>query len=103
MDIHMRELEGYARTAEIRRREGRGKHTPIVAITANARPEDRENCLAAGMDDYLAKPVHARALALVLERWTANMQSADTEPANPDDIPPATNFPLFFVASMDNI
>ncbi|MGA8477234.1 MAG: response regulator [Chthoniobacterales bacterium] len=103
MDIHMPELDGYATTAEIRRREGHRKHTPIVAMTANARPEDRENCLAAGMDDYLAKPVQAGALALVLEQCTANVQSADTESADPEPLPPATNLQSIVDAGMGDI
>ena len=68
MDIHMPGLDGYATTAEIRRREGNRRHTWIIAMTANALPEDREKCLSAGMDDYLVKPVQAPALVRALEK-----------------------------------
>jgi CheY-like chemotaxis protein len=68
MDCHMPELDGYEATAAIRQREAPGKHTWIIAMTANAMPEDRDQCLAAGMDDYVSKPVRLTDLETVLER-----------------------------------
>jgi CheY-like chemotaxis protein len=68
----MPEMDGFTATRAIREREhAASRHIPIVAMTANAMQGDRERCLAAGMDDYLSKPVRLEPLRAVLERWIA--------------------------------
>jgi PAS domain S-box-containing protein len=70
MDCHMPEMDGYEATACIRRAEQKsGKHLPIIAMTANAMQGDREKCLSAGMDDYLAKPIRREAILEMLRKW----------------------------------
>ena len=69
MDCQMPRMDGYAATRELRRREKGSRHTPVIALTANAYATDREACLQAGMDDHLAKPVSLRTLGEILDQW----------------------------------
>jgi CheY-like chemotaxis protein/HPt (histidine-containing phosphotransfer) domain-containing protein len=78
MDCQMPEMDGFAATRAIRLLEqASGQHTPIVAITANAMQGDREACIAAGMDDYLSKPVRGIDLQRVLVRWLPAEHNTD--------------------------
>jgi two-component system, sensor histidine kinase len=70
MDLHMPEMDGISATKEIRTFDLRqGRRLPIIAMTADAMVGDREHCLAAGMDDYVSKPVDSAVLVAVLQRW----------------------------------
>ena len=82
MDIHMPEMDGIEATRIIRGLAGEAARVPIVAMTAGAFDEDRERCLAAGMNDFLAKPVVRAGLLRVVERWLEN-DGADRSNASP--------------------
>jgi CheY-like chemotaxis protein len=88
MDCQLPKLSGYDATAAIRAQEGLARHTPIIALTASARREDRERCLAAGMDSYLAKPVSREVLLALLARTVQN--DAPATPTPPTGRPAVT-------------
>jgi PAS domain S-box-containing protein len=89
MDCQMPELDGYAATREIRRSEASmGRSTPIIALTANAQQGDREQCIAAGMNDYLSKPIRGEALTAVVGTWLGKNRRAAPQPVKADKAEP---------------
>jgi CheY-like chemotaxis protein len=83
MDCEMPVMDGLAAATALRRREGQGPRTPVVALTADATPEGRGACLAAGMDDYLAKPFSRDALHNMLAKWLVQRSRVVDAPPAP--------------------
>lgn len=81
MDCHMPRLDGYAATRAIRALQGEDRHLLIIAHTASSDPDERQRCLAAGMDDFLVKPVDPALLAATLNRWQRRLVTAAQPPA----------------------
>jgi PAS domain S-box-containing protein len=83
MDVQMPEMGGLEATRQIRDPESavRNHEVPIIAMTANAMQSDRDECLDAGMNDYVSKPVSPKALAEALDRWLPREATAATEPS----------------------
>jgi two-component system sensor histidine kinase/response regulator len=91
LDIHMPELDGFEVTGAIRRREqSAGGHLPIIALTARSRSEDRDKCLAAGMDEFLTKPFRADDLWIVIDRVIGH-----SRPVNPSNGEPSQSQAAF--------
>lgn len=88
MDCQMPEMDGFAAARAIRELEqGTERHVPIVALTARALDGDGKACLAAGMDDYIAKPLRLEALRTTLDRWLPTSNGSAVPPKNVDRAP----------------
>jgi CheY-like chemotaxis protein/HPt (histidine-containing phosphotransfer) domain-containing protein len=79
MDCQMPVMDGYAAVRRLRRREKGDQHIPVIAVTAHALKGERQRCLRAGMDDFLAKPLRLHELAASLERWLPSKQVPSIE------------------------
>jgi two-component system, sensor histidine kinase and response regulator len=77
-DVQMPEMDGYTATRRVRALAGLIARTPVIGMTANAMKGDREKCLEAGMDDYIAKPINTKEFIQKLEYWTAVSKAART-------------------------
>jgi two-component system sensor histidine kinase/response regulator len=102
MDVQMPEMDGFEATAAIRAMTDEKRRIPIIAMTANALPSDCERCLAAGMDDYIAKPVHQRILVELIEKWGA-IGYAGTHPATAVDMESGSQATDVDLLDMDGI
>ena len=105
MDVQMPEMDGLEATRQIRERQnnpagavGFRSQTVVIAMTANAMQGDRDKCLAAGMDDYLSKPVRPQDIRMILERWGTRIQSSETR----NDFSPASS-PMATPAAMPTV
>jgi CheY-like chemotaxis protein len=79
MDCFMPELDGYGASRELRELEQGDHRVPIIALTANAMADDRAKCLAAGMDDYLSKPVGLEDIRKALQRWVFDVRAPESD------------------------
>ncbi|MGB9457300.1 MAG: response regulator [Bryobacteraceae bacterium] len=79
MDCEMPEMDGYAATAEIRKRQGSNGRVAIIAMTADAMEGARERCIAAGMDDYIAKPVRLGEMIESLKKWVPKVRPSPSK------------------------
>jgi CheY-like chemotaxis protein/HPt (histidine-containing phosphotransfer) domain-containing protein len=86
LDCEMPHLDGYETCRRLRRREGGGRRTRVIALTAHTAPGERERCLAAGMDDHLGKPLQGEELAAVLSRWLEAVELPAPPTAEPDSL-----------------
>ena len=106
MDCHMPDMDGFAATRKIREIEKNTSHgrIPIIALTANAMQQDRDECLNAGMDDYLSKPYSRQQMRAMLNTWLVHKVPAATAAQTPAaSAPPKPNGEILDRAALDGI
>ena len=100
MDCQMPVMDGFAATRAIREYEGYLRHTPIIAITANAMTSAKEECMNAGMDEYITKPIEENKLKEIFHKFTENLapktQAPTLAPATVKPFPPTTEEEILF-------
>ncbi|MCP4249747.1 MAG: response regulator, partial [bacterium] len=101
MDVEMPEMDGFEATGEIRANP-RWQHLPIIAMTAHATEGDRQRCLEAGMDDYLTKPLQARQLREMADRWASDVHPR-RDPDSRDTVPAEPRRPLEIELALDQL
>ncbi len=100
MDCHMPEMDGFEATRAIR---DQGQHMPIIAMTADAMEGDRDACIAAGMDDYISKPVKIDQLKTLLDRWAVSVEHKERPPAATLDADTLKNLHDWLIAAEDGL
>ncbi|MBS1160103.1 MAG: Response regulator [Proteobacteria bacterium] len=104
MDCQMPVVDGFEATLALRQREAvSGLHLPVVALTANAMPGDRERCMAAGMDDYLPKPYSGEEMMAILQRWLPAERRQLIIPASRTEVAPDSTSTPLDPAALDKI
>jgi two-component system, sensor histidine kinase and response regulator len=103
MDCNMPEMDGFMATEMIRAMEGNGKRTIVVAMTANALKGDRERCLAAGMDDYVSKPVNQKDLASIINKWGEKIMQQSPAQVVVTNRPPDCEVPAIDRSRLDEL
>jgi len=89
LDLAMSGIDGAELTTRLRADEGSARHTPVIALTGRLRDEERERCLAAGMDDFLGKPIDLELMCATVERWVRQPEEVRTVPAAEEPEPEA--------------
>jgi PAS domain S-box-containing protein len=97
MDVQLPRMDGLAATRAIRSLDGPVRNTPIIAMTARALSKDVEQCLAAGMNDHLPKPIDAAALLAVIDHWTRSRDPLERHPSGPASANAAIRDPAVLV------
>src|SRR5262249_20186768 len=94
MDCNMPLMDGFDATRLIRAAEGQNEHIIIIALTASARPEDRQLCLEAGMDDFLSKPVRAEEIRYAMQKWLNRSRASASDIENVAESSAAEESPI---------